>query len=215
MCYSMTGHIKLTDFNLSKQAQVPVQAKMIKGMFDRETKIAFKPELVTNSFVGTEEYVAPEVIHGAGHSSSVDWWSFGILVFEMLFGKTPFKGRNRDETFNKIVKGDLKLPDYPVVSREAKDLVKRLVNPNPKKRLGTANGAADVKAHPFFQEVKWALILNQEPPIRPALVDPFDTSNFQAFKDDPNLQIGGEELPDDVVKKDKEFSRFTRVARDH
>jgi protein-serine/threonine kinase len=129
-----SGHIMLTDFNLSKQCQVPTQAKVIRNMFGREdqTKIDVKPNLVTNSFVGTEEYVAPEVISGNGHTSAVDWWTFGILLYEMLvshflcrfpdassrirkFGKTPFKGKNRDETFAQILKCGLKLPDYPQV----------------------------------------------------------------------------------------------------
>ena len=81
-----SGHVMLTDFNLSKQTQVPTQAKVIRGMFEREeeSKIALKPNLVTNSFVGTEEYVAPEVISGHGHTSAVDWWTFGILLYEML-----------------------------------------------------------------------------------------------------------------------------------
>jgi len=153
-----SGHVMLTDFNLSKQTQVPTQAKVIRGMFEREeeSKIALKPNLVTNSFVGTEEYVAPEVISGHGHTSAVDWWTFGILLYEMLFGRTPFKGKTRDETFSQILKCGLKLPDHPPVSREARDLVKRLVTLNPKKRLGTLHGAADVKAHPFFSGVKWA-----------------------------------------------------------
>ena len=84
-----SGHIMLTDFNLSKQSQVQTQAKVIRGMFDREdsARIDVKPDLVTNSFVGTEEYVAPEVISGHGHSSAVDWWTFGILLYEMLVSK--------------------------------------------------------------------------------------------------------------------------------
>lgn len=81
-----SGHILLTDFNLSKQAQTSTQAKIYRGLFDSEdsTKTNVTPDLVTNSFVGTEEYVAPEVIRGQGHSSSVDWWTFGILLYEML-----------------------------------------------------------------------------------------------------------------------------------
>lgn len=81
-----SGHIMLTDFNLSKQAQTSTQAKIYRGLFDSEdsTKTNVTPDLVTNSFVGTEEYVAPEVIRGQGHSSSVDWWTFGILLYEML-----------------------------------------------------------------------------------------------------------------------------------
>ncbi len=67
------------------------------------------PDLVTNSFVGTAEYIAPEVITGFGHSSAVDWWTFGILIYEMLFGRAPFQGTNRDEIFKKIMDEKLKV----------------------------------------------------------------------------------------------------------
>jgi serine/threonine protein kinase len=66
------------------------------------------PDLVTNSFVGTAEYIAPEVITGFGHSSAVDWWTFGVLIYEMLFGRAPFQGTNRDEIFKKIMDEKLK-----------------------------------------------------------------------------------------------------------
>eukprot|EP01094_Clydonella_sp_ATCC50884_P011249 TRINITY_DN2104_c0_g1_i1.p1 TRINITY_DN2104_c0_g1~~TRINITY_DN2104_c0_g1_i1.p1 ORF type:complete len:398 (+),score=123.73 TRINITY_DN2104_c0_g1_i1:29-1195(+) len=158
-----SGHIMLTDFDLSKAATVPVQAKMIRGMFQTEndSRIELKPEVVTNSFVGTEEYIAPEVIVGFGHSSSVDWWTFGILMYEMLFGTTPFKGRCRDETFAKIQKGGIRFPDTPDVSSNCKSLIRKLLHPVPKKRLGSQHGASDIKAHPFFADVKWACILFQ------------------------------------------------------
>lgn len=66
----------------------------------------------TNSFVGTEEYIAPEVIKGNGHTSAVDWWTLGILIYEMLFGTTPFKGKNRNTTFGNILKDDVPFPDH-------------------------------------------------------------------------------------------------------
>ena len=65
----------------------------------------------TNSFVGTEEYIAPEVIKGCGHTSAVDWWTLGILVYEMLFGTTPFKGKNRNATFANILRDDVPFPE--------------------------------------------------------------------------------------------------------
>lgn len=66
----------------------------------------------TNSFVGTEEYIAPEVIKGCGHTSAVDWWTLGILVYEMLYGTTPFKGKNRNATFANILRDDPQFPDH-------------------------------------------------------------------------------------------------------
>lgn len=65
----------------------------------------------TNSFVGTEEYIAPEVIKGCGHTSAVDWWTLGILIYEMLFGTTPFKGKNRNATFANILRDEVPFPD--------------------------------------------------------------------------------------------------------
>lgn len=67
----------------------------------------------TNSFVGTEEYIAPEVIRGHGHTSAVDWWTLGILIYEMLYGTTPFKGKNRNLTFGNILREDIPFPDSP------------------------------------------------------------------------------------------------------
>lgn len=66
----------------------------------------------TNSFVGTEEYIAPEVIKGCGHTSAVDWWTLGILVYEMLYGTTPFKGKNRNATFANILRDDVPFPEH-------------------------------------------------------------------------------------------------------
>merc|ERR1711862_184560 len=100
------------------------------------------------------------------------------------------------------------------VSREAKDLETRLVTLNPKKRLGTQHGASDVKAHPFFNGVKWALLLNETPPIRPQMSDPFDTKNFRRIKDDGSFILSGDEMSDDAIRGDQDFSQFTRVKRD-
>lgn len=105
----------LTDFDLSKQA-ANVTPQIVKKIFS-QPDIYAKPELVTNSFVGTAEYIAPEVIQGYGQSSSVDWWTFGILLFEMACGHTPYRGTSQDDTFNHILDSDLKFPDnhlYPV-----------------------------------------------------------------------------------------------------
>lgn len=71
-----------------------------------------------NSFVGTEEYLAPEVITAQGHSAPVDWWSVGILLYELLYGFTPFRGARRDETFEKVLRQPLRFPSKPVVSPE-------------------------------------------------------------------------------------------------
>ena len=74
----------------------------------------------TNSFVGTEEYIAPEVIKGCGHTSAVDWWTLGILIYEMLFGTTPFKGKNRNATFANILRDEVPFPEGSGASNTSK-----------------------------------------------------------------------------------------------
>jgi len=113
-------------------------------------------QLRTNSFVGTEEYISPEVVKGQGHSAAVDWWTLGILLYEMLYGKTPFKGENRRGTFKNVLEKIVEFPEKPVVSNTCKNLIRKLLIKNEKKRLGSLHGAADIKRDPFFASVKWA-----------------------------------------------------------
>lgn len=114
-----SGHIMLSDFDLSKQSDPGGRPTMIIGRsggtsskdlpaIDTKSCIA---NFRTNSFVGTEEYIAPEVIKGCGHTSAVDWWTLGILIYEMLYGTTPFKGKNRNATFANILRDDVPFPE--------------------------------------------------------------------------------------------------------
>nr|ATN45434.1 phototropin [Spirogyra varians] len=123
-----------------------------------------QPSQFTNSFVGTEEYIAPEIINGIKHGVHVDWWSFGIFLYELLYGKTPFRGETRNQTFNNIRFKELTFPLTPPVSNDAKDLIKRLLNRSPEKRLGGINGAGEVKRHPFFRSTQWSLLRSRPPP---------------------------------------------------
>jgi protein-serine/threonine kinase len=178
-----SGHIMLTDFDLSKASITPLKPTVVKKLFSKKVcKIHAEPDLITNSFVGTEEYLAPEVIEGTGHTCTVDWWTLGILLYEMLYGVTPFKGRTSAETFSKIRNSGLIFPKHKLapVSKTCKKFIKKLVVMEPKKRLGSENGASDIKSHPFFKDIKWALIRNQQPPIVPVLSGPLDTRNFPA-----------------------------------
>lgn len=122
-----SGHIMLSDFDLSKQSDAGGAPIMIPGKsgtsttslptIDTKSCIA---NFRTNSFVGTEEYIAPEVIKGNGHTSAVDWWTLGILIYEMLYGTTPFKGKNRNATFSNILRDDVPFPDHgssPTISK--------------------------------------------------------------------------------------------------
>lgn len=114
-----SGHIMLSDFDLSKQSDTGGKPTMILGRngtnsnslptIDTKSCIA---NFRTNSFVGTEEYIAPEVIKGCGHTSAVDWWTLGILIYEMLYGTTPFKGKNRNATFANILRDEVPFPEH-------------------------------------------------------------------------------------------------------
>ena len=120
--------------------------------------IIAEPFAYTNSFVGTEEYLAPEVLNSTGHTSSIDWWELGIFLHEMVFGTTPFRANKREQTFHNIVHQPLEFPSTPAVSAELKDLLKKLLRRDPSTRLGTQGGAEEVKAHAFFRNVDWALL---------------------------------------------------------
>ena len=97
-----------------------------------------EPEGRANSFVGTEEYLAPEVISAQGHAAAVDWWSFGILLYELLYGVTPFRGQRREETFENILRNPLAFPAKPAVSEAARDLITQLLVKDPAKRVREA-----------------------------------------------------------------------------
>lgn len=132
------------------------------------------PELVVEptevrsmSFVGTHEYLAPEIISGDGHGSSVDWWTFGIFLYELLYAKTPFKGADNELTLTNVVAHPLIFPpntETVNVPECAKELIRGLLVKDPMKRIGSIRGAGEIKAHPFFEGVNWALIRCACPP---------------------------------------------------
>ncbi|OQR81359.1 RPS6 protein kinase, partial [Thraustotheca clavata] len=154
------GHIRLTDFGLSKE-----------GIQDDFSG--------ANSFCGTPEYLAPEILNRSGHGRAVDWWSLGALLYEMLTGLPPFYCRDRDKLFEKIRQGELTFPKY--LSPAAVDLLARLLERDPTKRLGTGpTDAGEIKSHPFFKEIQWDLLaLGQVPvPWKPTFNGALDTSQF-------------------------------------
>ncbi|CAI4773280.1 ASN_collapsed_G0047790.mRNA.1.CDS.1 [Saccharomyces cerevisiae] len=222
-----SGHIMLSDFDLSIQAKdskVPV----VKGSAQStlvDTKIC-SDGFRTNSFVGTEEYIAPEVIRGNGHTAAVDWWTLGILIYEMLFGFTPFKGDNTNETFTNILKNEVSFPNNNEISRTCKDLIKKLLTKNESKRLGCKMGAADVKKHPFFKKVQWSFLRNQEPPLIPVLSeDGYDFAKLSSNKKRQTSQDSHKHLDeqeknmfeerveyDDEVSEDDPFHDFNSMS---
>lgn len=127
------------------------------------------------SFVGTHEYLAPEIIRGEGHGSAVDWWTFGIFLYELLHGTTPFKGAGNRATLFNVVGQPLRFPETSQVSSAAKDLIKGLLVKEPPKRIAYIRGATEVKQHPFFEGVNWALVRSALPPHIP---DPVDFTKY-------------------------------------
>ncbi|KAJ5397786.1 hypothetical protein N7509_005899 [Penicillium cosmopolitanum] len=198
-----SGHIMLSDFDLSKQSGPGGAPTMIPGRsggnssaslptIDTKSCIA---DFRTNSFVGTEEYIAPEVIKGCGHTSAVDWWTLGILVYEMLYGTTPFKGKNRNATFASILRDEVGFPEgsgAQQTSTLCKSLIRKLLIKDETKRLGARAGASDVKTHPFFRSTQWALIRHMKPPMIPHQGRAgTDTVNFRNVKESASVDIGG------------------------
>ena len=150
------GHIALCDFGLCK--------------------LNMKDNDKTNTFCGTPEYLAPELLLNQGYTRSVDWWTLGTLLYEMLTGLPPFYDENIKTMYNKILNDPLKFP--PMLERtDAKDLLTKLLQKDPKLRL---SDAADIKAHPFFKDIDWHKLLSKSylPPFKPNVENLLDTSNF-------------------------------------
>ncbi|CAJ1812290.1 unnamed protein product [Sphenostylis stenocarpa] len=153
------GHVMLTDFGLAKQ-------------FEESTR--------SNSMCGTLEYMAPEIILGKGHDKAADWWSVGVLLFEMLTGKPPFCGGSRDKIQQKIVKDKMKLPAF--LSSEAHSLLKALLQKEPTKRLGSgARGVEEIKGHKWFKPINWRKLEVREiqPSFRPEVAGSHCVANFE------------------------------------
>ncbi|XP_056616623.1 ribosomal protein S6 kinase alpha-2 isoform X2 [Triplophysa dalaica] len=153
------GHIKVTDFGLSKEA------------IDNDKR--------AYSFCGTIEYMAPEVVNRRGHTQSADWWSFGVLMFEMLTGSLPFQGKDRKETMALILKAKLGMPQF--LSPEVQSLLRALFKRNPSNRLGAGpDGVEEIKRHIFFATIDWNKLYRREikPPFKPAVGRPEDTFHF-------------------------------------
>nr|AML78802.1 putative LOV domain-containing protein [Lunularia cruciata] len=201
------GHVQLTDFDLSfLTASRPQLLKPVlpSGRKHRRARENLRPILLTepvaksNSFVGTEEYIAPEIILGLGHNSSVDWWALGILLYEMLFGRTPFRGRNRQRTFANVLHKDLAFPSSIPVSLAAKQVIRGLLQRDPKKRLGSDKGAYDLKQHSFFRGINWPLIRCMTPP-------PLETPIYQIGKEADTKDLDWEELDPSAASFEEVF----------
>lgn len=141
------GHALLTDFGLSKEGV---------GYSQQGAK----------SFCGSYAYLAPEMVKKVGHGKAVDWYLLGVLFYEMLTGLPPYYAEDKDELFKNIMNDELQLPEH--ASLNCRDLLARLLDKNPSKRLGSVSGAQELKSHAFFQDVDWeAIYFKRDPILRP------------------------------------------------
>ncbi|XP_064168494.1 protein kinase C delta type-like isoform X1 [Anguilla rostrata] len=163
------GHIKIVDFGLSKD-----------NMFGNDR---------TKSFCGSEHYVAPEIFQGQQYFSPVDWWSFGVLLFEMLSGVSPFHGADKEELYTSVC---MDIPQYPTwINQESKDIMEKLLEKDPNRRLGTFG---NIREHAFFESIDWSRLERREvePPFKPKLVNRNDCSYFdkEFLNETPKMSRG-------------------------
>lgn len=186
------GHIKLTDFGLSKigliNSSIDLSGSETSGstLLDDENQRRLLEHAherglrSRSSAVGTPDYLAPEILLGTAHGYAADWWSVGIILFELITGIPPFTARLPEMIFDNILNRKIPWPHVPDdMSHEAKDLIDRFLTQDPDLRLG-ANGASEVKAHPFFKEINWDNLSLQKAAFVPHTDGEEDTSYFMS-----------------------------------
>lgn len=194
-----SGHVMLSDFDLSARATqrggAPAVIRQVSPnsapLVDTRSCIA---DLRTNSFVGTEEYIAPEVIKGCGHTSAVDWWTLGILIYEMIFATTPFKGTSRNQTFSNVLRNEVTFPEGIPISSFGKSMIRKLLIKEEAKRIGSQSGASEVKQHKWFGPISWGLLRNLTPPIVPASSNGLDAANFRNVRESRSLNLDNQSI---------------------
>ena len=189
------GHIKLTDFGLSKK-------------YDKIQK--------AYTICGTIQYLAPEILDGQGYNESVDWWSLGVIMFEMLTTKLPFKFKSDGIPNPNVYKKNIIFPTW--MDETAKDLIIKLLNIDPNLRLGSGhNGCDDIKNHEFFKNIDWNLALKKKlkPPFIPKIDDETDIKYFEKslaetpiFSENSEMIVNTEENEEE----DDKYDGFTFVA---
>ncbi|EAU84265.2 AGC/RSK protein kinase [Coprinopsis cinerea okayama7 len=224
-----SGHIMLSDFDLAKQSAeyggLPSMVHSEQNGVPLVDTMSCTANFRTNSFVGTEEYIAPEVIAAQGHTAAVDWWTLGILIYEMIYATTPFKGQERNETFNNIRHQPVTFRDSPKISSAGKDCMTRLLDKNERTRLGSRSGASEVKQHKWFSKINWGLLRNTRPPIVPSSSNGLDAAHFRHMRESTSLHLDLEDqskaqpsadlLADDGQPADVLFKAFNSITLHH
>ncbi|XP_055708422.1 protein kinase C [Phlebotomus papatasi] len=188
------GHCKLADFGMCKE-----------GILDG---------VLTSTFCGTPDYIAPEILQELEYGPSVDWWALGVLMYEMMAGQPPFEADNEDDLFESILHDDVLYPVW--LSREAVSILKGFMTKNPARRLGCTGNENQIKSHAFFKDLDWdALEVRKvRPPFRPKIRSPRDALNFDAefTKEEPVLTP----VPVDTIRciNQDEFAGFSFVNAD-
>ena len=174
-----TGHIKLSDFGLAKVSEKLYEQNSTKTPNYNPNK---RTHQKLYSCVGTAFYVAPEVLKKKGYSQEIDWWSVGVIFYEMLVGYAPFYAEETQEVINKVLGKIWEVPEEINLSKEALDFMNRMMS-DPNERLGK-NGSEEIKSHPFFKGVDWDNIRNNmKPPFIPDIENDYDTKYFETFEE--------------------------------
>ncbi|XP_049663768.1 microtubule-associated serine/threonine-protein kinase 2 isoform X7 [Accipiter gentilis] len=167
------GHIKLTDFGLSKIGLMSLTTNLYEGHIEKDTR-----EFLDKQVCGTPEYIAPEVILRQGYGKPVDWWAMGVILYEFLVGCVPFFGDTPEELFGQVISDEIAWPEGDdALPPDAQDLIAKLLRQNPLERMGTGS-AFEVKQHRFFKDLDWNGLLRQKAEFIPQLESEDDTSYF-------------------------------------
>uniref|UniRef100_K7F298 non-specific serine/threonine protein kinase n=1 Tax=Pelodiscus sinensis TaxID=13735 RepID=K7F298_PELSI len=200
------GHIKLTDFGLSKIGLMNMTTNLYEGHIEKDTR-----EFMDKQVCGTPEYIAPEVILIQGYGKPVDWWAMGIILYEFLVGCVPFFGDTPEELFGQVISDEIMWPEGDeALPADAQDLITRLLRHCPLERLGTG-GAHEVKQHSFFYNLDWNGLLRQKAEFIPQLEAEDDTSYFDT-RSERYRHLGSEDEETNDEESSVEIGQFSSCS---